>query len=563
MITEIISQLQEQTSQRTPNNPMIHGWASYSQCDEDGIIRECLNRISKTTPLSRSFVEIGCGNGKENNTHQLLLDGFAGYWVDGSTENIRTIDRALGGSVFTRFRVSEKMVDTNSAPGIAENAKLFLDTDSIDFFSLDIDGNDIHVSKPFVNTLNPKLICVEYNAKFPPPTVVSISYNEHHTWAEDDYFGASLQAWVNHLSPAGYTLVSCNVSGVNAFFVRNDLLTQFSVYNAEQLYQPPRYHLVDYKKGHSASLKWLEQSLAASAAFSQTETQPEPARTGASKRNVVVAKTSTGHMLVYKEDQIIGRSLLETGSFQEDKISEVAKFLSSHHQFQPELFVDIGANIGTHSVFCLKNEICKTAISFEPDPLNYHLLKRNTGANDLSGRSKLYQLALSDKTGEIVMELSNYNFGDHRIKPASTPNVSFGEETERTNVNVASITLNELATKLDLQWNKALVWIDTQGHEGNIFSGASKFLFSNSGPAFLVTEFWPYGIERSGSKQSYFEMLRVCVRIYDINQPDWQDSAGVSVEALMATYDTMLANTKKEHHPHTDLLLVLKSTELV
>lgn len=563
MIKDFILKIQQQVSQQTPNNPILHGWASYSQCDEDGIIRECLNRIGKTTPLSKSFLEIGCGNGKENNTHQLLLDGFTGYWVDGSVENIRTISNALGDNLFTRLRILEKIVDANSAIDIANNAKLFLDTDSIDFFSLDIDGNDIHVSKPFINTLNPKLVCVEYNAKFPPPTAVSISYNENHIWAEDDYFGASLQAWVNHFSSDGYSLVCCNASGANAFFVRNDLLAQFSIYNAEQLYQPPRYDLVDYKKGHPASLKWLQQSIATSDTFSQTASLSEHGLVGASKRTEIVAKTPYGHMLVYKEDQIIGRSLLETGSFQEDKITEVATFLSSLHKLQPELFVDIGANIGTHSIYCLKNKICKTAISFEPDPFNYHLLKRNTGANDLSDRSTLYQLALSDKTGEIEMELSNYNFGDHRIKPFTTSNFSFGEETERTNVSVASITLDELANKLDLQWNKALVWIDTQGHEGNIFKGGSKFLFSNSGPHFLATEFWPYGIERAGSKQSYFEMLRACERIYDINQPGWQNSAGVSVESLITEYDNMLAHTKKEHHPHTDLLLVLKSTGLV
>lgn len=558
MVEQIILQLQKKASRLTPNNPMVHGWASYAQCDEDGIIRECLDRIIKTTPLSRTFVEIGCGNGKENNTHQLLLDEFAGYWVDGSSENIETICRALGSSVFTRLRVSEKLVDSNSAPAIAENARLFLDTDSIDFFSLDIDGNDIHVSKPFINSLNPKLLCVEYNAKFPPPTAVSITYNESHTWAEDDYFGASLQSWVNHLSPAGYSLVCCNASGVNAFFVRNDLLELFSVYSADQLYQPPRYHLVDYKKGHPASFKWLEQSLSVSANFSQKEASNDEC-----KHSEVVAKTPIGYLLVYKEDQIIGRSLLETGRFQEDKISEVAIFLSSRHQFQPELFVDIGANIGTHSVFCLKNEICKTAISFEPDPFNYHLLKRNTGANDLSGRSTLYQLALSDNTGEIEMELSSFNFGDHRIKPAATPRVSFGEETERATASVASITLDELSSRIDLQWDKALVWIDTQGHDGNIFKGGSRFLFSHAGPRFLVSEFWPYGIERSGSKQSYFEMLNTCALIYDINQPGWQASAGVSIESLMAAYDSMLAQTEKEHHPHTDLLLVLKSTDLV
>ena len=107
----------------------------------------------------------------------------------------------------------------------------------------------------------PKIICVEYNGKFPPPTSMAMAYVGDHQWAEDDYYGATLQAWVD-LFKDGYTLVSCNLSGVNAFFVRNDLLDAFKVYPVDQLYQPCRYWLVG-NNGHRSSMKWLKQKLAA------------------------------------------------------------------------------------------------------------------------------------------------------------------------------------------------------------------------------------------------------------------------------------------------------------
>lgn len=107
-----------------------------------------------------------------------------------------------------------------------------------------------------LTSLRPKLLCVEYNAKFPPPTSLVMAYSEKHEWAPEDYFGASLQGWVDHLP--GYTLVACNLSGANAFFVRNDLAHAFTIYAPALLYQPARYWLVA-PSGHAASLKWLKQ----------------------------------------------------------------------------------------------------------------------------------------------------------------------------------------------------------------------------------------------------------------------------------------------------------------
>ncbi len=181
VVTEI-GTLQSRIAEAMPDNPALSGWAAYSQCDEDGIIRECLRRIAENIPLTRTFVEVGFADGLENNTHLLLLDGFRGAWIDGAKEKILDIGKALGGTVFERMWVIEVMVTLDSADSLAKRTKRFLGVDSLGFFSLDIDGNDWHVLPVFLRELNPKLVCVEYNAKFPPPSRLVMRYDKSHSW---------------------------------------------------------------------------------------------------------------------------------------------------------------------------------------------------------------------------------------------------------------------------------------------------------------------------------------------------------------------------------------------
>ena len=87
-----LERLQEATRSASPENPAGHGFKVYSQADEDGILETIFGRLG----LSQgSFVEIGCGNGLENNTHYLLLKGWRGVWVDGDPGNIRAIRAAV------------------------------------------------------------------------------------------------------------------------------------------------------------------------------------------------------------------------------------------------------------------------------------------------------------------------------------------------------------------------------------------------------------------------------------------------------------------------------------
>lgn len=254
-----INSLRAELKKIMPENPATHGWSSYSQTDEDGIIREILLRVQNITPLSKTFIEIGCADGLENNTHQLILDGYKGLWIDGSKEKIDYIKKELGKLQFSRLNVVESYVTKENISQLIETGASFLQVNDIDFFSIDIDGNDSHLLPLILEDITPKVICVEYNAHFPPPTKLTMSYSSSHIWGGDDYYGASLESWVGILD--NYSLICCNISGANAFFVHKNFLDAFTVYDIKMVFQPPRYYLCSSKGGHISTLKWLHQEL--------------------------------------------------------------------------------------------------------------------------------------------------------------------------------------------------------------------------------------------------------------------------------------------------------------
>jgi len=250
--------LQEKVAQDTPGNPAARGFKVFSQADEDGILQAIFERLGTT---AGSFVEIGCGTGLENNTHYLLLKGWRGVWVDGDAANIGAIRATLPKS--GRLRVIQTMVDRENAPSLVSAAELEA-LGGLDLLSVDIDGNDLDVVLACANAWRPKVIIVEYNAKFPPPIVVHIAYDSKHRWNRDDYHGASLGALVERLSHA-YRLVSCNLAGTNAFFVRSELTDGFDIHSPESLYQPARFYLTGLRSGHAPTMSYLSRSLGGTA----------------------------------------------------------------------------------------------------------------------------------------------------------------------------------------------------------------------------------------------------------------------------------------------------------
>jgi hypothetical protein len=250
-----LARVRSQIREEMPDNLLLRGYKVYSQTDEDGIIAAIFERIGG----GRTFVEIGSGNGTENNTHALLLCGWRGVWVDGRGDRIASVRAEVGA---TRDLIAQQaFVTRENVAGLAKHWLEDLGTSDIDLFSVDIDGNDLHVLMAALGVFRPRVICVEYNAKFPPPLEVCVEYDPKHIWTGDDYHGASLMAYVSALRPIGYTLVTCNVSGANAFFVADAYASAFTLYEPVRLYQPSRFHLCTFESGHTPSLKFLRDEM--------------------------------------------------------------------------------------------------------------------------------------------------------------------------------------------------------------------------------------------------------------------------------------------------------------
>ena len=217
-----------------------YGYRVYSQSDEDGILHEILRRIGEG---GRKFVEIGAGDGLENNTVFLLIQGWRGVWIEGSSRKAASARKHHEAEIAEgRLQVTQQYA---TAANIDETIKR-LAPGELDVLSMDIDGNDYYVLGA-IQSVAPRVIVAEYNAKFPPDVPWVMEHNEAHRWDSTDYFGASLKALDILLSGRGYLLVGCNLLGTNAFFVRKDLVRDppfCAPFTAENHYEPARYFLL-------------------------------------------------------------------------------------------------------------------------------------------------------------------------------------------------------------------------------------------------------------------------------------------------------------------------------
>ena len=240
---------------REHKNPLNRfGAKFFSQSDEDGITLEITRRMGL---MNGTFLELGVGNGLENNTLILLSIGWRGAWIGG--------DHIAFNPQINPKRLSYKkaFISLDNITELVDRALADIAASDVDVLSVDLDGNDLYFAKALLNVLHPKLAIVEYNAKFPPPARWSVKYDPDFRWDYTDYYGASLCSFCDLFAEFDYTLVCCNsATGVNAFFVKNAQLSAFKdvPQNIVDIFVQPKYEL-PVRVGHPTSPKTIEQML--------------------------------------------------------------------------------------------------------------------------------------------------------------------------------------------------------------------------------------------------------------------------------------------------------------
>lgn len=204
-----------------PNPILRHGSKFFSQADEDGVLLEILRRAGVDSGVC---VEIGCGNGTENNTLNLLLRGWPCVWIDAGSLAFDTRCNSELLSFQSAFVDIENVCETVNR-GLRE-----LRTERFTVLSIDVDGNDGYLAQALLRGgASPAVIVIETNELIPPPISFAQEYAPGHVWDRTKNSGWSLQSLADLFADFGFTCVACNLeTGVNAFFVRNDRLAGFA-----------------------------------------------------------------------------------------------------------------------------------------------------------------------------------------------------------------------------------------------------------------------------------------------------------------------------------------------
>ena len=212
----------------------------YSQNGEDGILSEIFNRIGTT---NRYFVEVGSSTGLENNTALLLLEGWQGLWVEGSPEAVAIAKRHWAEPISQgRLEITTAMVTAENLQGLLEEKNV---PSELDLLSLDIDRNTFHTFAK-MTAFRPRVLLLEYNGIFPQGSQWGMTYDTDQRWDGTHRFGAALKRFESEAKSKGYTLVGCESTGANVFFVRDDLVGEQFIgpFTTEFHFEPYRRFLV-------------------------------------------------------------------------------------------------------------------------------------------------------------------------------------------------------------------------------------------------------------------------------------------------------------------------------
>lgn len=132
-----------------------------------------------------------------------------------------------------------------------------------------------------------------------------------------------------------------------------------------------------------------------------------------------------------------------------------------HALREGDLFVDIGANIGSYTVLAASVPGTR-CIAFEPAPDTYKLLLENIRLNDFTSRVRAEQVAIGEIDGDVPIT-AGLDTVNHIVGPA---------DAGAPEMRVAVRRLENVLTGE----RPALIKIDVEGYETRVIQGAERIL---------------------------------------------------------------------------------------
>lgn len=210
-------------------------------------------------------------------------------------------------------------------------------------------------------------------------------------------------------------------------------------------------------------------------------------------------------LYINSKDEGVAHALIHTGKF-EDEVLDAIKT----HVKPGMTCVDVGANLGLMTI-----EMAAAGAdvySFEPDPYNYYLLKRNLHENRL--KASIFNIAMLNHSGYANLYYDKKNLGNHSMTPANIDGYS-----GKSSVSCSSID-EFFRTPIDF------IKVDTQGCDYHVLSGGANTILKYH--PLMIIEYYPKGLLNMGVKPS--KLLEFISELgYEYKSIDWpipQDNTG-------------------------------------
>ncbi len=226
----------------------------HSQNGEDGLVLELIRAIGNP---HRKTIEMCCGDNGGNSGALIFELGWSGLLVDGDQERLDRL-RDKHSHDPDRVKLEQAWITCENVNDLIRNGGV---SGPVDLLSVDVDGVDYWLWQA-IDACTPDIVIAEYNASFGPERSVTVPYAPDFARPTDFrlYYGASLTALERLGRTKGYRLIGVEPRGVNAFFLRDELLAdEYPAKPASDAFRTLDKHvLYQKKKGYSDFFAELE-----------------------------------------------------------------------------------------------------------------------------------------------------------------------------------------------------------------------------------------------------------------------------------------------------------------
>ena len=247
----------------------------------------------------------------------------------------------------------------------------------------------------------------------------------------------------------------------------------------------------------------------------------------------------------------IGLKINLDGRYENDLLLVLKEFIKNKIPNSNNLYcLDIGANIGNHSVFF--SEFFREIYAFEPNPLTYEILKINSKFASKRGNITPYKMGLSNKNGKVLFRINNKNIGGSSII-----------KTKAYDLNLKNIIDIQVSCADNLKYLEGIkigcIKIDIEGHELEALMGAEKIIKRNKPLIIFEQEKLAF---RNGTSEAINYLKKIGYTFYTFNKGFYLGEKRILkyISFIMNTFldkDLYLRKTSKFHKKYYEMIVAI------